>query len=57
MTQEMYKVYYYTHNHEFVDTFNVVADGMLMAMKQAKDDIEQHYRIVFQKLAGVGHGN
>jgi hypothetical protein len=43
MTQEMYKVYYYNENHEFVDTFNVVADGMLMAMKQAKDDIEQHY--------------
>ena len=43
MTQEMYKVYYNNQNHEFVDTFNVVADGMLMAMKQAKDDVEQHY--------------
>ena len=22
---------------------------------QRRDDIEQHYRIVFQKLVGVGH--
>ena len=39
----MFKAHYYSQDHKFVDSFNVVADGMLMAMKQAKDDVEKFY--------------